>query len=310
MIIRQKAFEKKGKMQKVALHCHSNKSDGKLPPEEVLTRYAEKGFDLVALTDHRKYNRVNYAPETGIVVIPAMEINVQFDYNAGGTRHFHTLVLGPDDDTNGYAHDDEVDGPDIEDYTTFQERLDEAHAKNNLTIYCHPEWSRTPAKYFEDFKGNVAMEIWNTGSAYHYDSDNNAPYWNEVIAHGNHLFGVATDDAHTAAEIGRGWVMASAEKNVKSVLDALKEGAFYSSCGPIIRDFYFDTETNTVHVETDGVAKVWVIRDRQANTLAAEACKNTIITASYKMSVSPEMIRICVVDRDGRRAWTNPLFLK
>lgn len=308
MIIRQKAFENAEKMQKVQLHCHSTRSDGKLPPEEVFKKYAEKNFDLVALTDHRKYNRVNYAPETGIVAIPAMEINVQFDYNAGGTRHFHTLVLGPDDETNGYAHDDTVDGPDIEDYTTFQTRLDEAHAKNNLTIYCHPEWSRTPAKYFQDFKGNVAMEIWNSGSAYHFDSDTNAAYWNEVMATGNKLFGVATDDAHDESYLGRGWVMTNSKKEVKDTLRALKEGAFYSSCGPVIRDFYFDTDTNTVHVETDGVAQVWVIRDRQANTLAADSSKNSVTKASYKMSVSPEMIRICVVDRDGRRAWTNPIF--
>ncbi len=307
MIIRQKAFENAKKMQKVALHCHTTRSDGKLAPQELLHAYAEENYDLVAITDHQKYNRVNYAPETGIVIIPAMEINMQFDKTAGGIRHLHTIVLGPDDDTNGIAHDEFVAGPDITDLSVFQDLLDEMHKKNNMTIYCHPEWSRTPAKYFQDFKGNFAMEIWNSGSAYAHDMDTNAAYWNEVIAYGNRLFGVATDDAHGRGTLGRGWVMVNAEKNVKSVLAALNEGAFYSSCGPIIKDFYFDTDTNTVHVETTGAAKVWLIRDRQANTLMGQST-GASLSASYKMSVQPEMMRVCVVDAFGRRAWTNPIY--
>lgn len=37
---------------KVALHCHSIRSDGSVTPNEVLRLHAEAGFDVVALTDH------------------------------------------------------------------------------------------------------------------------------------------------------------------------------------------------------------------------------------------------------------------
>jgi hypothetical protein len=37
---------------KVALHTHTVRSDGTLTPNELLRRYAEHGFDAVAITDH------------------------------------------------------------------------------------------------------------------------------------------------------------------------------------------------------------------------------------------------------------------
>lgn len=296
-------------MQKVQLHSHTTRSDGKLSPKELLYAYAEENFDLVAITDHRIYNRKNYAPETGVEIIPGMEIDARFDVTPGGMRHLHTLVLGLDDDANGYAQDERVESAELDDPMKFQSQLDEAHAKNNMTIYCHPEWSRTPAKYFEDFEGNFAMEIWNSGSAIRHDMDTNAAYWNEVIAYGRKWFGVATDDTHARCTLGHGYVMVNAEKNAASVLNALKEGAFYSSTGPIIKDFYFDTDENTVYVKTTGVSKVWLIRDRQADTLIGDSGAGLVLEASHKMSVHPEMLRVCVVDANGRRAWTNPIFL-
>ena len=34
------------------LHCHSDRSDGALPPAEVVRAYREAGYDFVAITDH------------------------------------------------------------------------------------------------------------------------------------------------------------------------------------------------------------------------------------------------------------------
>ena len=308
MIIRQKAFEGAAKMQKVQLHCHTTRSDGKLTPKELLYAYAEEHFDLVAITDHRFYNRENFAPETGIVIIPGMEIDTIFESDDSGLRCFHTLVLGPNDGTNGYAQDERVASTPYNDPEKFRSALDEAHARNNITIYCHPEWSRTPARCFEDLGGYSAMEIWNSTCAVWYEMDTNAAYWNEVIAHGRKWFGVATDDTHSRPELGRGYIMVNAEKNAASVIAAIKEGAFYASCGPVIKDFYLDTDENTVHVETTGAARVWLIRDKQPNLLIGDGTRGDVLHASHHMTSHPNMIRVCVVDANGRRAWTNPLF--
>ncbi|MHB1352856.1 MAG: PHP domain-containing protein, partial [Thiobacillus sp.] len=39
-------------MLNIDLHCHSDVSDGLLPPAEVVARAAANGVDVLALTDH------------------------------------------------------------------------------------------------------------------------------------------------------------------------------------------------------------------------------------------------------------------
>lgn len=45
-------FTLPGRFWRGNLHCHSNRSDGALAPEEVCRRYREAGYDFVAVTDH------------------------------------------------------------------------------------------------------------------------------------------------------------------------------------------------------------------------------------------------------------------
>ena len=74
MIIRQQAFTGgNDKFLKGGLHCHTTRSDGQLPPEEVIRLHAENGYDFLALTDHRFYNYTNFAPETNVLIVPGME---------------------------------------------------------------------------------------------------------------------------------------------------------------------------------------------------------------------------------------------
>ena len=68
-MIRQQAFGGKEKMLKGNLHCHTTRSDGAIPPDELIRIYKENGYDFLALTDHRIYNFQNFAPETGIPII-------------------------------------------------------------------------------------------------------------------------------------------------------------------------------------------------------------------------------------------------
>ncbi|MBQ7302828.1 MAG: PHP domain-containing protein, partial [Clostridia bacterium] len=41
-----------GRFYKANLHCHSDLSDGALPPAEIKRRYMEHGYSIVAFTDH------------------------------------------------------------------------------------------------------------------------------------------------------------------------------------------------------------------------------------------------------------------
>ena len=45
-------FEQPGQFWRGNLHTHSNRSDGDLPPEQVVRWYQEAGYDFLAITDH------------------------------------------------------------------------------------------------------------------------------------------------------------------------------------------------------------------------------------------------------------------
>ena len=246
MIVRQQAFEGNNRMLKGGLHCHTTRSDGEQTPEEVIALHKENGYDFLAITDHRKYNYHNFAPEYGITIIPGMEFDNTI-YNKKAYRCFHTVCLGvPEQDGNPYKQDETFESGKAKDQEEYQQYLDEFHANKNITLYCHPVWSSTPARFFEKQKGNFAMEIWNSGCAIEDDIDKDAEYWDELLQQGIKIYGAATDDGHKKHHHCKGWVNVNAENDVNSILNALKDGKFYSSCGPEIYDFYIE----------DGIIKI------------------------------------------------------
>ena len=240
IMIRQQAFAGEEKMLKGGLHCHTTRSDGAGSPDEVIRYHHQHGYEFLAITDHRIYNYKNYAPDVPITIIPGMEMDASFDVGQG-FRCFHVVCIGPErDNGNGYEQDQRLESGKADNQEEFQPYLDDIHEKGNLTIYCHPEWSSTPARYFENLKGNFAMEIWNTGCAMENEMDRDAAYWDELLGQGKVIYGVATDDGHPMRQHCKGWVMVRAENTISSILEALKNGAFYSSCGPEIHDFYVE----------------------------------------------------------------------
>lgn len=305
---RQEAFINQKKMLKGGLHCHTTRSDGNGNPDEVIRLHKENGYDFLALTDHKIYNYKNFAEDIEITIIPGTEFDNTF-VRENGFRTFHTVFIGPDDETNGYKQDERLSKGEATNQEEFQKYLDEAHEKNNLTIYCHPQWSSTPTRYFDKLKGNFAFEIWNSGCAIEDDMDtDNGMYWDELLGMGNKLFAVATDDGHEMYQHCKGWVMVNAENNVKDILASLEKGAFYSSCGPVIKDFYVDDE-NIAHIETSECERILFQCDKHPSKML-EAEGEPLTKAQVNLKDEYEYIRATVVDKDGRKAWTNPIFLK
>jgi hypothetical protein len=229
----------------------------------------------------------------------------------GGRRCFHTVCLGPKkEDGNPYIQfeeSDKLDPADAPDQEAYQPYLDELHRGKNLTIYCHPEWSSTPARYFDKMQGNFAMEIWNTGGAMDCDMDKDAAYWDELLGMGNRIYGVATDDGHGMDQHCKGWVMVNSEKDVNSVLKALENGAFYSSCGPEIYDFY--VEDGKAVIDCSPVKMVRLHSDGHATKIQKND-EGYITHAEISLGSMPyAYVRVSIVDESGKMAWTNPIFL-
>jgi len=83
-------------MLNIDLHCHSNVSDGVLPPAEVVARAAANGVHALALTDHDDVSGLTAARAaaagTGMTLIPGVEISVSW---GGQTVHIVGLRIDP-----------------------------------------------------------------------------------------------------------------------------------------------------------------------------------------------------------------------
>ena len=310
-MLQHQAFIGGGKMLKGCLHCHTTRSDGVQTPEETMRIYKDHGYDFLAITDHRLYNYKNYLPELGLTIIPGMEYdNGHISYD-DGMRCFHIVSIGPSQgDGNGVEGDVRIPSAKARDQEEMQPYLDDLHEKNNLTIYCHPQWSGTSARFFEKMKGHFAMEIFNTNCDVVCDMDNDAAYWDELLGQGIKIYGVATDDCHFPEHHCKGWVMVRAENNVNAILQALKEGAFYSSTGPEIYNFYI--EDGKAIIDCSAAAMIRLQSDKHPSVVeVSEDGTMTHAEFSLKHWAGPyAYIRLSVVDKNGKKAWTNPIFLK
>jgi len=309
-MIQQQAFTGNGKMLKGGLHCHTTRSDALVSPEEVTRLYYEKGYDFLAITDHRRYNFKNFAPELPITIIPGMEFDNTLVEYKDARRCFHTVCLGPaKEDGNGYEQDDYFKSGTAKNQEEYQKYLDEIHAKGNITMYCHPQWSATPARYFEKLQGDFAMEIWNADCARNEDTDTDAAYWDEILGEGKIIYGAAVDDAHVLKDYCKGWVMVKAENNINAILQALKNGEFYSSCGPEIYNFYVDG--NKAVVECSPAQRVRFHCYMHSNKMVHSdgSLTRAEITLEDDIADSFSYLRAVVIDTKGKYAWTNPIFL-
>ena len=84
-------------MAGIDLHAHTNRSDGTFTPTELVTLAAERGLDVVAVTDHDTTDGLDEARRAGatlgVGIVPGIEFSAEYD----GTS-VHVLCYWPDVD--------------------------------------------------------------------------------------------------------------------------------------------------------------------------------------------------------------------
>ena len=82
-------------MPGIDLHTHSNRSDGTFEPAEVVRRAAERGLEVIALTDHDTTDGLEQAiaagVELGVEVVPGVELSAEYERTS-----VHVLCYWPD----------------------------------------------------------------------------------------------------------------------------------------------------------------------------------------------------------------------
>ncbi len=96
------------------------------------------------------------------------------------------------------------------------------------------------------------------------------------------------------------------ENSPQALLAALKAGEYYSSTGPQIHDIRI-TKTS-VEVDCTPVVSILVQGHGSSMTYLRGEARTTGHLSLERLTNSP-WIRITVIDRAGKRAWSNPIWV-
>ena len=302
-------FEREGMWLRCALHAHTTNSDGDLPPDKLVRHYEWAGYDVLAITDH--WVRTVERSTRRTLVIPSVELNAQ----CGAPEHdAHVLALGVDAD------------PDIPDdeFAPLQEVVDWIAANGGLPYLAHTYWSGLRTDQWESCEGLLGIEVWNSGCELEIGRGDSTIHFDEALERGRGFFALATDDSHHPGfDSGFAWTMVCAsERSQEAVLAALRDGSFYGSTGPEIRRVEVDDAVVTV--ECSPAASVTLVcsrgRGARANAgrlgyqkeaqILARDDRGLITRVRLERPYRTPYGRIEVADADGRRAWTNPLWIE
>ncbi len=210
--------------QKAALHVHTQVSDGRMYPHEVIDAYRDLGYSVLAITDH---NKVTY---------PWAELN---DRYGEGYEDRDPLVLKMLDvqgnELSSHHHMNSF-WSDHEGTKTETASLDAITAKGGQAILNHPgRYKKDVAWYtnlFTKYDQLLGVEVFNQGDRYPDDRKK----WDAILTAmmpDRPVWGFSNDDMHTPEHLGRNWdVLLANDNNEKTVRQALKRGTFYFVYSP------------------------------------------------------------------------------
>ncbi len=302
------AFTAPGRFWRGNLHTHSTRSDGVLAPEEVCRRYRDEGYDFLALTDH-------FVGVYGYPIVDTRRFRSNsFTTILGAELHsgpmangelWHILAVGlPIDFAPGNAPDFGVhDG--MESGAALAAR---ARAAGAFVAVAHPQWSGLTLADARGIEAAHAVEIYNHGCWAGCDRADGFGIADLLLTEGRRLSLCATDDAHfSEPDHFGGWVMVKAEENdPDALLSALKDARYYSSQGPEIRRI--EITDKTVEVECSAAASV-IVQGRGTGARGVHGHSMTRASIPRERLARSPWLRVTVVDRAGRRAWSQPYWV-
>jgi predicted metal-dependent phosphoesterase TrpH len=293
-------FARAGRFWRGNLHTHSTRSDGKLSPEAVVDYYREAGYDFLALTDH--FWEVYGYPVTDTRGLRSRSFTtlIGAELHAPLTAKgydWHILAVGLPLDYAPWTNGE-----------TIQSMCRRAAEAGAFLGIAHPQWYGLAPEDALAIPEAHAVEIYNHSCAVECDRGDGLVVLEEALATGRRLNAYAADDAHfKSPDAAGGWVMVKAERlEPELLLAALKRGEFYSSQGPEIHDI--DVADHEVRVACSPAAWLSV-----SGSGTASRCVHGrgVERAALPLDCFGEdgWFRITVTDGNGRRAWSNPIWL-
>ncbi len=299
-------FSLPGRFWRGNLHTHSNLSDGRLAPRDVVDAYKNAGYDFMMLSEH---------------------FIGDFNWPIADTREFRsnsfTTILGselhaPETSAGELWHivaaGLPLDFPKPGRNETGAEIARRAHDGGAFIGIAHPAWSQLTIEDGRAIDCAHAVEIYNHGCAIENDRGEGFYLLDQLLNEGKRFTAFATDDAHFASpDYFGGWVHVKANSlDPDPLLEALKKGHYYSSQGPQIHDITLAGKE--LAIATSPVDTITVVC---GNSRTCSRFGKAITDAVFDLAklekgwllkkLSP-WFRVVAIDHAGKRAWSNPIW--
>ena len=164
-----------GKWYVGVTHCHTNRSDGKYPPEKVVEMAEKRNLDFLMITDHNRALDKLPASRSVTVIFGA-----ELSYHGGHSNYWG--VQNP------------VDDFECADYEEYKEKLSTAKGRGATTSMNHPLCTGCPWRWEKEPELFDCIEIWN--SPQHIDNMRCTEWWADELRKGKKIPVVGGSDYH------------------------------------------------------------------------------------------------------------------
>lgn len=324
-----RGFSENGNWYKGNLHSHTVNSDGRLTPEEAVKLFKEHGYHFLCFSEHDRYTDYREQFDSDdFIILPGVEASaVLCEEDGSGLRkkvhHIHG-ILGTEEMVSNaplppYRHNEihpvpkyygEWDGAAV-----AQSLADEMTQRGMIATYNHPIWSRVRESEFIDTEGIWALEIFNYNTVNESNTGYDETYWDVMLREGKRIFAFASDDNHNEGlfdDACGGWIVVKSERLThEDILRNMMDGNYYSSSGPEIYDW--GIRDGAAYVDCSEVYRIDFIAGNCVNDGASCVCgsfEETMKHGEYALKGHETYVRVKCTDKNGKTAWSNPIFLK
>jgi len=290
-------FDGQGEWYKANLHTHTTVSDGKASPEERVEQYRAQGYSVLAITDHNVSSEAAHLSTEDFLVVDGAELSPR-DFTEGRGYHLACINTPPGRrwvNEGKYAN----------------ELISEVRNAGGEVFIAHPYWCGDNILDLLMLQGYAAVEVFNSSCIDGGKADSTV-HWDNMLELGLHVAAVAVDDTHSGLKGGSdlfaGYTMLKlSELSLAAVMDCLRNGRFYASCGPEFLDFRVE----------DGVARVRCSEVKEIRLMAwryfgrVQRAERGSLLTEFEAPVGDRWryVRAEIVDADDRHAWTNPILV-
>lgn len=337
--MRKYLLPEKGNLYKANLHSHSTVSDGTLTPEEMKKAYMEKGYSIIAYTDHEVLFTHNGLSDENFLALNGSEISVESLPDENGlfkVCHLSIIAKDKNNDKQVCFHpnylwwfSDEV----VEKFVNEKKYVGEYYnrvysadgvndmikiAKENgfFVTYNHIGWSKETLSFVSALENLDGFEVFNYGA--YLDGLN--PYcgalYDDLLLQGKRMLPIAADDNHNLKpaddvaydSFGGFTYIKAPDLSYESVISAMENGDMYASTGPVIKSLYF--EDGRYYIETSPVREIFMRTGVRHGGRVAATNASGITEGVFDGMDNDVYVRFVAVDFSGNIAETRAYELK